>query len=232
MENPRKLSKIKTSFLARGLRLAKMTISTSSSLAAHGLSTLLSDEDEKASKWKDFLKARAKHFSQELGDLKGSLMKAGQMLSMYGEHFLPPEANEMLKSLQSKSPPLEWTAIEKVLKTRLTEDQLSQLEIDPESIGTASLGQVHKARIKKTGQWIALKVQYPGVDKAIDSDLRAIRSFLSVLKLLPKGMQTDQIFAEVRGMLTQEMDYSQEAKSTIEYRERLIGDSRFILYLA
>lgn len=229
MANQKKRGKIKTSVFSRGLALAKLTIDTGTSLAGHGLGTLLSSQEEKARKWQDFLKGRASVFSAELGQLKGSLMKAGQMLSMYGEHFLPPEANELLKSLQSQSPPLDWPAIEKVLIEQLGPEKLARLEVDPVAIGSASLGQVHKARVKASGELLALKIQYPGVDKAIDSDLRALRSFLNLIQVLPRGVATDHIFSEVREMLVQEMDYEREARETERYRDRLKDDPRYVV---
>jgi len=229
MTESKKLGKIKSSVFSRSLALAKLTVNTGASLASHSVSTLLSNADTKNEKWNSFLKGRAREFSNELGQLKGSLIKAGQMLSMYGEHFLPPEANELLKSLQAQSPPIEWSAMEKVLRGSLSPEKLAQLEIDPQSIGSASLGQVHRAKIKATGEEIVLKIQYPGVDKAIDSDLKAIRSFLNVIQVLPKGIATDHIFAEVREMLVQETNYIQEAEETERYRKRLEGDKRFVV---
>ncbi len=229
MTDQKKLGKIKSSVFARGLSLAKLTLNTGASLAGHGIGTLLSSQDQKDEKWLVFLKNRALDFSKELGQLKGSLMKAGQMLSMYGEHFLPPEANDLLKSLQSQSPPLEWSEIEKVLLKELGKEKLAKLDVDPASIGSASLGQVHQARIKATGELIAIKVQYPGVDKAIDSDLRALRSFLNLIQVLPRGVATDHIFSEVRTMLIQEMDYELEATQTENYGKLLKDDKRYIV---
>lgn len=225
----KQLEKIKSSLLRRSLSLTKLSIDTSSKIVGHGLSTLFSDDATKDQKWQQLLAGQAQKISKELGELKGSLMKAGQMLSMYGELFLPPEANEFLKTLQSKSPPLKYSEIEKILKAQMGEDKLAELEIDPESIGSASLGQVHKAKIKATGEWIALKVQYPGVDLAIESDLKAIRSFMGLLNLLPGEMQTETLFREVNEMLHQEIDYRLEAGQTVRYGGHLAGDARFIV---
>lgn len=206
-----------------------MTLNTGAQLTRLGASTLFSDDSSKEQKWKSFLTERAKSFTQDLGELKGSLMKAGQMLSMFGEHFLPPEANEFLKTLQSQSPPLDWPVIEKALRENLSAELLSELDIEKTSIGSASLGQVHRATIRTTGEKIALKVQYPGVDKAIDSDLKALKRFLSVLKVLPQNLKTDHLFEEVRGMLVQEMDYNQEREQTELYAKRLADDPRFVV---
>lgn len=228
-DNKKELKKIKSGLFSRSLALAKLSVNTGSGLAGHGLSTLFSSEADKAAKWKAFLESQAHGIKNELGELKGSLMKAGQMLSMYGEHFLPPEANQLLKTLQSQSPPLSWEAIFPILQERLTAKQLSELDIDRKPIGSASLGQVHKARIKATGEWIALKIQYPGVDRAIDSDLKAIKSMLSLLKLLPKNLQMDAVFEEIRQMLIQEINYLQEADETEKYHDLLKNDLRFIV---
>jgi len=225
----KELTKIKSSVFSRSLSLAKLTVQAGASIAQHGVTNVLKNKEQKQENWKILLKGQAAALSSELGELKGSLMKAGQMLSMYGEHFLPAEANDLLKSLQSDSPPLSWEAIEPTLKKNLSAEKLAELEIEKQALASASMGQVHRARVKATGESIVLKIQYPNVDKAIDSDLRALRTLLSTLKLLPKDLDMDPIFEEVRSMLTQETDYEQEARFTEEFRKRLEGDSRFVV---
>lgn len=223
------LDRIKSSMLSRSLSLAKLTLQAGASMAQHGVTSALKGKESKDENWRRLLQTQASLISNELGELKGSLMKAGQMLSMYGEHFLPPEANELLRSLQSDSPPLSWQAIEPTLKKYLSPQQLDLLEIEKEAFASASMGQVHRARIKTTGQTIALKIQYPHVDRAIDSDLRAIRTLLNALKLLPKDLNMDPVFAEVREMLIQETDYLKEAQLTEEFYERLKDDTRYVV---
>lgn len=223
------LERIKSSVFSRSLSLAKLTIQAGASMAQHGVSTALKNKESKDENWKKLLQSQASLISSELGELKGSLMKAGQMLSMYGEHFLPPEANELLRSLQSDSPPLSWHAIEPTLKKYLSQEKIDLLEIETEAFASASMGQVHRARIKATGQMIALKIQYPNVDRAIDSDLRAIRALLSTLKLLPKDFNFDPVFAEIRDMLVQETNYTLEAQLTEDFYARLKNDGRFIV---
>jgi predicted unusual protein kinase regulating ubiquinone biosynthesis (AarF/ABC1/UbiB family) len=225
----KELNKIKSSVFSRSLSMAKMTLNAGASLAGHSLKNSFSSKEDKADNWKTFVMNQAEAISGELGELKGSLMKAGQMLSMYGEHFLPAEANQFLKGLQSDSPALAWSAIEPVIKKNLSEEQLSQLEIQKEALSCASLGQVHRARIKATGEEVVLKIQYPDVDKAIDSDLKALKSLLGILKLVPKDFDLDPIFREVHDMLVQETDYKLEARLTQEFYDRVAGDSRFVV---
>lgn len=224
-----KLDKIKSSVFSRSLSLAKMTLNAGASLASHNLKKSLSSKEDKASAWKNFIKDQAEVMSSELGELKGSLMKAGQMLSMYGEHFLPPEANAFLKNLQSDSPALKWSAIEPVLQKYLSPEQISQLDIETEALSCASLGQVHRARIRATGEEIVLKIQYPNVDKAIDSDLKSLKTLLSILKLVPKDLDLTPLFTEVREMLIQETNYEIEAALTQKFYEKLQGDARYVV---
>ncbi|HEX7673498.1 MAG TPA: AarF/ABC1/UbiB kinase family protein, partial [Bdellovibrio sp.] len=229
-QSPQKgLNKIKSSVLSRSLSIAKLTVQTGASIAQHGITTALKSKEDKEAIWKKLLQSQASLISSELGELKGSLMKAGQMLSMYGEHFLPREANELLKSLQSDSPPLTWAAIEPTLRKNLPAEKLDELEIEKEALASASMGQVHRARIRRTGESIVLKIQYPNVDRAIDSDLKAIRTLLGTLKLLPKDFNLNPLFEEVREMLVQETNYELEAQLTEEYYTRLQNDPRFIV---
>jgi len=249
LEGRDRLKKIKSGVLSRGLALAKVSVSAGTRAASHAMGSLFASDDEKAERFKEMLISQVNSLTHELGQLKGSLMKVGQLLSMYGEHFLPPEANALLKSLQSQSPPVEWKEMEKVLKRQFAQstfegpgeglsqgpkhstnkNKLDQLEIDPEPIGSASLGQVHRAKLRSSGQWVAMKIQYPGVDRAIEGDLKALQSILSLSKLIPKGPKYDDLFKEVRTMLHQEVDYSRELELTEEFRKYLGGDSRYVI---
>jgi predicted unusual protein kinase regulating ubiquinone biosynthesis (AarF/ABC1/UbiB family) len=92
---------------------------------------------------------------------------------------------------------------------------------------SASLGQVHRATLNETGEQIAIKIQYPGVDRAIDSDLSALRRILSLARILPKIDRYDELFAEVREMLKQEVDYTREATFTAEFASRVQEDPRY-----
>lgn len=225
----KKIDKIKTSALSRSLSVAKMALKGGASLAAHSMSTILSDEQTKNEKWANFLNSQAQSLTSELGELKGSLMKAGQLLSMYGEHFLPPEATKALKGLQSQSPPLKWEAIESLLKQYLSEEQLAKLDIEKEAIASASMGQVHRARIRSTQETVAIKIQYPGVEESIESDLKNLKSALKVLKFLPAGLQSDHVFDEIREMLLRETNYELEAEITEYFADKLKDDNRFVV---
>tara|TARA_B100000683_G_scaffold271651_1_gene313209 strand:- start:60 stop:1496 length:1437 start_codon:yes stop_codon:yes gene_type:complete len=222
-DDPKPLDKIKSSGFSRGLSLLKASIKAGSFAAKQLRQSSKNPEEQLA-----FILRQVKGFTDEIGQLKGSAMKVGQLLSTYGEHFLPPEANKILKSLQQKSPPVSWSVVEKQLKSELGE-KMNLLEIDCKPIASASIGQVHRATIKDTGQKVALKVQYPGVDQAIDSDMKLFKLMLGSLNLLPRGANMGQIFEEVRSMLVQEMDYRQELAFTNFFYEQLQEDSRYLV---
>ena len=168
------LKEIRTGLLSRGLSLAKAGIRAGGLVKGLGTVELL---------------------VQELGQLKGTAMKVGQTISMYGEHLLPKEVNELLKKLQQDSPALAWEAISKVLIEQLGAEKFNELEVEHNSIASASIGQVHKAKIKATGEVLALKIQYPGVDSAVETDLKLLKFILNMTEFMPRGPRFDQIFA-------------------------------------
>lgn len=225
----KKLSGLATGSVSRSFSLAKLGLQAGAKAAGHALGGILKSEAAQKIRKQAYVLEQLALLTAELGKLKGSLMKAGQMLSVYGEHFLPPEANQILKSLQSDSPPLRWEEIRKVLVRQLGKERMALLEIEEEAYAAASLGQVHRARILKTGQEIVLKVQYPGVDEAIDGDLKALRKILSISEWLPNLPGTDDLFAEVRAMLKRELDYELERETLEVFHKLLKGDPRYVL---
>ena len=213
------LKEIRTNLLTRGFSLARASLKVGG-LAANSLLANKQSGDQAWLKKVEFL-------VKELGQLKGTAMKVGQTLSMYGEHLLPKEVNDLLKTLQQNSPPLAWRAIEAVLLKELGAERLGELEVEPDPVGAASIGQVHRARVRATGQVVAIKIQYPGVDKAVETDLKLLKFILNLSDLVPRGPRFDQIFDEIRVMFHQEIDYEQEARRAAQFADLLAGDPRY-----
>lgn len=220
MAQNKKLPQIKSSVFSRSLSLAKLSVNAGLKYASAKITN---------SPLEDFINSQAISITKEFGELKGSLMKAGQMLSMYGEHFFPPEAVKVLKTMQSDSPPIDWPVMRRHLINYLDTPLLDELDINPESIGSASLGQVHLATVRSTGQKIALKIQYPEIDKAIDSDVAALKKILSLSKILPTGIDLTNVFEEIKTMLRQELDYVHEAEQTLVYKKLIGDDLRYVV---
>lgn len=223
------IKRLKTGTFSRSFSLASLGMKAGARAAGHALGGLLQSEAAQNLRKKAHYLSQAAELVEELGELKGSLMKAGQMLSVYGEHFLPPEINQLLRTLQADSPPVEFESVKKSLTKQLGAEKLALLEVEEESVGAASLGQVHRAKIKKSGETLALKVQYPGVEKSIDSDLKALRRILSLTEWLPKIPATDNLFEEVRAMLKREVNYALELEMLQFFGKELAGDNRYIV---
>ncbi len=217
MSEEKTLKKLRTGWFGRGFTLTKLAVQSSASLASNSIKGVFTDAEGRDQQFKVLLESQAKILAHELGHLKGSLMKVGQMLALYGEHFLPAEVAQTLKSLNEQSISVHWPEIERLLQKRLGPERMAELDIDVRPLAAASMGQVHRARVKATGEEICLKVQYPGVDTAIDTDIKALRSLLAMFRFAPThGPGFDQIFEEIKGMLRQELDYEKEADFTRE----------------
>ncbi|WP_313596992.1 ABC1 kinase family protein [Psychrobacter sanguinis] len=222
------MSELKTSRLDRRLSMAKTSLNLGRRWAGNSFSGLFLSKEEKASRNQEFMKEQAAYLADELGKLKGSVVKIGQMLALYGEHFLHPEITEALHRLNDSTASLSWPVVERALRDQLG-IRLDDLEVSTTPIGTASLAQVHRATIKATGQQVVLKVQYPGVADAIDSDLSLFKHLLKVTNAVPQTKALDEWFNEISDLLKVEVDYVAEAQTTMRFYERLKQDERYVV---
>lgn len=165
----------------------------------------------------------------QIARMKGSAQKVGQFISIIGESFFSEEILSILRKLQSDTPGLAWTGIEKVLRRQLGAERLAELDIGHEPIAAASIGQVHLATIKKTGEQIVLKIQYPGIDKTINSDIRTLKTLLTGLAFVPGLPALDRVFDEIKEMMHREVDYHRERGVMEEFRSILTNDPRYIV---
>ncbi|MBJ6138380.1 ABC1 kinase family protein [Marinobacter litoralis] len=223
------VSRIKTGSFERRLSLTKAGLFAGTRMASHMATNWFSDKETREQRHRAMLSNQSRFLVDELGRLKGSVVKIGQVMALYGEHFLPDEVTEALHTLEDQTTSLEWPAIERVLKEEIGADRLAELEVDPEPIGAASLGQVHRAVRKSDGLELVLKVQYPGVADAVDSDLNAVAQLLKVARLVSFGPEFNDWLEEVREMMHREVDYRLEARTTEKFRTMLSGDPRFVV---
>ena len=212
----------------RGLRLTRLGMVGGARAAAHAVGSLWHDDARNAERSQALWRRQAADWARELGELKGSLMKAGQMLAMYGEPFLPPEVLQILRSLQNDAPPLRYESIEAVLLEDLGAEKVRALRLSPTPLGAASLGQVHRGTTPQ-GRPVAVKVQYPGVAAALEHDLRALKRLLKLMRVVASPQVLDALFVEVEGVLRRELDYTQEREATDHFRAALAGDARLVV---
>ena len=223
-----KLKQLKTSSMDRRLSIAKASLLAGTRWAASNATSMFSSEEEKERKRKKAMKEQADYLVAEIGKLKGSIVKIGQMMALYGEHFLPEEITQALNTLNNQTVALAWPAIKQQLQAQLGA-KLDDLTIDHEPLGTASLAQVHRATRKSDGLELVLKIQYPGVADAIDSDMSLFKNMLKLTRMVPQTREFDQWFDEVREMMHREVNYQIEADTTRRFAARLKDDPRYIV---
>lgn len=170
----------------------------------------------------DFARREARRFVRELGKLKGTYIKIGQMLALFGDQFLPRVLVDALRDLTDQTEPLHWDALESFVRDSLG-DHYHELDIDPEAFAAASLAQVHLAKVRDTGEWICLKLQYPGLAQIIDADFDAVVRMLLVARWVKAGRDLDEWLESMREHLLQEIDYLREASMTEQMDKRVQG---------
>lgn len=222
------LKNLKTSSIDRRFSIAKASFLAGTRWATSNATSFFSSDEEKERKRKKVLAEQANYLVTEIGKLKGSIVKIGQMMALYGEHFLPKEVTDALNTLNNQTIAVDWHVISPYIEKQLG-IKVNDLLINPDPIGTASLAQVHQATLKSTGEKVVLKVQYPGVADAIDSDMNLFKQMLRLTHLLPQTREFDQWFEEVREMMHREVDYALEAETTKRFSNYLKDDNRYIV---
>ena len=226
--NKQSIDSLKTSGFDRRMSIAKTSLNIGRRWAGNSVSGMFLNKEARTARNQAFMETQANYLASELGKLKGSVVKIGQMLAIYGEHILPPEITRALQTLNDDTATLTWPTIEQTLR-QLLGNKLNELDIDPVPIGTASLAQVHRATVLATGEQVVLKIQYPGVADAINSDLALFKRLLKVSNIVPQTRALDAWFEEIRDLLHHEVDYEAEAATTERFYERLIDDPRYIV---
>lgn len=173
--------------------------------------------------------ANLRRLAEELARMRGAAMKVGQILSMDAGEVLPPELSEILARLRDDAHHMPPPQLKRVLNANWGKDWLPRFEsFGVHPIAAASIGQVHRARLRD-GRDVAVKVQYPGVARSIDSDVTNVGALVRLSGLLPKGFDLAPYLAEARAQLHAETDYLEEGRSLRSFGHRLAGDPRFAL---
>lgn len=161
-------------------------------------------------------------------EMKGVMIKVGQFLSSRKD-FLPDEYTEELSELQDQVPPHDFTEIRQRIIEELgapPEDVFSEFEQDP--IAAASLGQVHRA-VLKDGREAAVKVQYPGIEKIIETDIRMFEILISLLRGRIGWINLRVLHEEFSKIVRAELDYVQEARNAERFRLNFRDEPRVVI---
>jgi predicted unusual protein kinase regulating ubiquinone biosynthesis (AarF/ABC1/UbiB family) len=157
----------------------------------------------------------AQQVADELGNMKGALMKLGQMAS-YLDDGLPEPLRLALSQLQSQAPPMSVELVRQEVERELgapIEEMFAAFDEDP--IAAASIGQVHRAILRTPDgeKAVAVKVQYPGVAEAIDADIKTADLLGTLLAFGFKSLNPEEMVLEIKDRLREELDYINEARN-------------------
>ncbi len=164
--------------------------------------------------------SHAQDLMMAFGNLKGPLMKVGQILATIPE-ALPPEYAKAFQELQSNAPPMGWPFVRRRMKAELGVDWQSHFkEFGQTAAAAASLGQVHRATLVD-GRDVACKLQYPDMRSAIDVDLKQLKIIFGVYERYDRSISTEHIHKELSARLYEELDYELEARHCRLYEDML-----------
>jgi predicted unusual protein kinase regulating ubiquinone biosynthesis (AarF/ABC1/UbiB family) len=152
----------------------------------------------------------------QLGQMKGAAMKIGQVLSTIDFDMVPEGEREAFKeklsALRDAAPSVPFARLEKLLRAELGGPVSGVFaEFAPDPVAAASIGQVHRARTLD-GRDVAVKVQYPGVAEAVETDLRNMAMLFPLVRRLAPGLDVKALGAELRERIAEELDYELEAQ--------------------
>ncbi len=158
-----------------------------------------------------------------LGGLKGPLMKVAQLLSTIPD-ALPAEYAAELSQLQNQAPAMGWPFVRRRMAAELGPDWRGKFAgFGEQAAAAASLGQVHKAEARD-GRALAVKLQYPEMQSAVEADLNQLRVVMSIYKRMDTAVDTSEVIHEIAARLREELDYSLEARHMALYSLMFRGD--------
>ena len=211
-----------TSRGGRATQLGRMGTRVAGATAVNRAKWLVADVDGRAALDEELQLRSAEEVAATLGQMKGALMKVGQIAS-FVDDGMPEHVRAALSQLQQDAPPMSAELAAGVVASELggRPDQLFA-DWDPIPLAAASIGQVHRARTHD-GIDVAVKVQYPGVDEAIAADLSGLDPLLGNAGLLYKGFDPGPMIEEIKDRIGEELDYTIEAANQQRFAEFYAG---------
>ena len=193
----------------RVARFARVGAGLSGAAATFGANALFGGGDAEA--------RNARALRETLGQLKGPLMKVAQILATVPD-LLPPEFAAELAELQTNAPAMGPSFVRRRMAAELGPDWMKRFaSFDLTPAAAASLGQVHRAQ-SLDGRALAVKLQYPDMQSAVESDLGQLRTILAIGRRMVGSIDTREVIDELSERLREELDYDHEAKAMALYR--------------
>jgi predicted unusual protein kinase regulating ubiquinone biosynthesis (AarF/ABC1/UbiB family) len=236
-DNPNDVAAPPLSRFARLARLGALApravpIATEAMRRAVGGQRTDEELDLAARRLTDNAKKTAEALLRTLGEMKGIPLKLGQMAS-YIDGLAPPGYEEkfrrVLSELQQRAPPLSPEAAVQVVRAELgahPREVFAKWEDRP--FAAASIGQVHRA-VTRGGESVAVKVQYPGIDRAIENDLKSLSLLEGMIAPIGRRYKSKELLAEVASVFLTETDYGKEADAADTFRRVHEGDAEIVI---
>ncbi|MCE8005854.1 AarF/ABC1/UbiB kinase family protein [Aestuariivita sp.] len=214
--------------LARMGRLGSLTAGVAGNMAVNGIAQI--GQGQRPSMRDLLLTPRnVERVADQLARMRGAAMKIGQLMSMDTGDVLPPELTEILRRLRDDAHFMPPAQLKRVLGANWPKGWLGAFDrFDVRPVAAASIGQVHRARLRD-GRDLAIKVQYPGVAKSIDSDVANVGVLLRMSGLMPKGFDLAPYLEEARKQLHDETDYAREGAQLSRFGELLSEAPQFVV---
>ncbi|XP_046383155.1 atypical kinase COQ8B, mitochondrial isoform X2 [Ischnura elegans] len=163
--------------------------------------------------------ANTERIVDTLCKVRGAALKLGQILSIQDSSIVSPELQRAFERVRQAADFMPKWQLERVLTQELGANWRSKVvSFDEKPFAAASIGQVHLAQLPD-GRQVAMKIQYPGVAKGIDSDIDNLVSVLKIWKIFPDGMFIDNIVSVAKRELSWEVDYEREAECTKKFKK-------------
>ncbi|MCY4043865.1 MAG: AarF/UbiB family protein [Cellvibrionales bacterium] len=216
------MKSLKTNAWRRQLHIG---VSSSKAGAKMGWSWALNQMKSESKRDDDAMSQHLADLVSDLGELKGSVVKVGQLLAVFGDALLPQSVLDALRAFEENSEPLAFDVIQGAL---VNYPKLLTLDIDSTSVGAGSLAQVHRAMDPNSGQTLCLKIQYPGVADAIESDLNGLASLFRWLQWKSHTAFKSWL-SDTHALLRMECDFTHEAAMMAQFSNHLFDDDRFVV---
>src|SRR5690349_10758961 len=216
-DSPSEAKKLPTGRVARTARVGGLVTGQGVRWAGMRAANRVRTPERAAAAERERTAALVSELVDQLGRMRGAAMKVGQMLSMVEFDGLEPDQQDELQrklaTLRDGIPPVPFGRLEKLMRKELGAPLDSVFsDFDERAFAAASIGQVHRATTLD-GDDVAVKVQYPGVAEAVETDLRNAMLLLPLVKRLAPGLDAKALATEMRERIGEELDYELEAQN-------------------
>src|SRR6187200_3230787 len=216
-DSPPEAGKLPTGRLARTARVGGLVTGQGLRWAGMRTANRVRTPERAAAAQRERTAAAVQQLVDQLGQMRGAAMKVGQMMSMVEFDGLPEDQRDELQhrlaALRDNVPPVAFADLAKLMRREFG-GPLERVfsDFDERAFAAASIGQVHRATTVD-GDDVAVKIQYPGVAEAVETDLRNAMLLVPLVKRLAPGLDAKALAVEMRERVGEELDYELEAQN-------------------